>query len=70
MASAVRVLLMMKASMFQTAYAQDLNPPTTGRTSPNVTSSFGLNMPAAGPNASRIASNTSQGAISTSTVPG
>jgi hypothetical protein len=69
MASAVRVLLMMKASMFQTAYAQDLNPPTTGRTSPNVTSSFGLNMPA-GPNASRIASNTSQGAISTSTVPG
>jgi hypothetical protein len=25
------------------ASAQDLNPPTTGRTTPNVTSTFGIN---------------------------
>ena len=28
---------------FSIAHAQDLNPPTTGRTSPNVTSTFGTN---------------------------
>ena len=27
------------------AYAQDLNPPTTGKTSPHVTSTFGPNIP-------------------------
>ena len=27
------------------AYAQDLNPPTTGKTSPHVTSTFGPNLP-------------------------
>jgi hypothetical protein len=32
------------------ANAQDLNPPTTGRTTPNVTSSFGTNMTAANHN--------------------
>jgi hypothetical protein len=31
------------ATDFTTSYAQDLNPPTTGRTTANVTSTFGTN---------------------------
>jgi len=31
------------ASDFTLSVEQDLNPPTTGRTSPNVTSAFGTN---------------------------
>jgi hypothetical protein len=34
-----------KPDIFGTAYAEELNPPTSGRTSPNVTSTFGPNMP-------------------------
>ena len=51
-----------KPNMFETVYAQDLKPPTTCKTSPNVTSTFGPNMPG-GPNGSSIAGNSSQGAV-------
>jgi hypothetical protein len=39
------IITITKHDIFGTAYAQGLNPPTTGRTSPNVTSTFGPNMP-------------------------
>jgi hypothetical protein len=38
--------------------AQDLNPPTTGKTSQNVTSTFGPNMPTATTSSSSATSNT------------
>ncbi|HJT48111.1 MAG TPA: hypothetical protein VJ729_07995 [Nitrososphaeraceae archaeon] len=33
------------ACLLPKAYAQDLNPPTTGKTSPHVASTFGPNLP-------------------------
>jgi len=48
--------------MFGIAYAQDLNPPTTGKTSPHVTSTFGPNIP--GPaNRSSTTDNGTQGSM-------
>ena len=48
--------------IFGIAYAQDLNPPTTGKTSPHVTSTFGPNVP--GPaNRSSTTDNGSQGSM-------
>jgi hypothetical protein len=35
---------------FNLSVAQDLNPPTTGRTSANVTSTFGINNTSPNPN--------------------
>lgn len=58
-----------KPDIFGTAYAQDLNPPTTGRTSPNVTSTFGPNMPR-GANSSGVAGNGTQGIISNNSIAG
>ena len=62
-------IITMKPDIFGTASAQDLNPPTTGRTSPNVTSTFGPNMPV-GASGSGIAGNGTPGIISNSTVGG
>ena len=40
------------------ALAQDQNPPTTGKTTPNVTSTFGPNLPTTTTSSSSSASNT------------
>jgi len=48
--------------IFGMAYAQDLNPPTTGKTSPHITSTFGPNTP--GPaNRSSTTDNGTQGSM-------
>jgi hypothetical protein len=47
------------------ASAQDLNPPTTGKTSPNLTSTFGPNMPTSS-SSSATGSTTSHGSNMTS----
>ncbi|HZC21615.1 MAG TPA: hypothetical protein VE223_08225, partial [Nitrososphaeraceae archaeon] len=41
----IMLIISMKSYLFGIASAQDLNPPTTGRTSPNLTSTFGPNTP-------------------------
>ncbi|MBV9176454.1 MAG: hypothetical protein JO297_05400 [Nitrososphaeraceae archaeon] len=39
------------------AFAQDQNPPTTGKTTPNVTSTFGPNLPKTSSSAGNRTSN-------------
>jgi hypothetical protein len=46
--------------------AQDLNPPTTGKTSPHVTSTFGPNIP--GPATSSSSSTTDNGSQGSMTI--
>jgi hypothetical protein len=43
--AAVLTLAITVTTTIDFASAQDLNPPTTGKTSPNVTSTFGPNIP-------------------------
>jgi hypothetical protein len=47
-------------SDFTLSVAQDLNPPTTGRTSPNVTSTFGTNYTSPNPNINTSVENTTK----------
>ena len=42
--AAIALLITTNPVIFRTAYGQDLNPPTTGKTSPHVTSTFGTNI--------------------------
>jgi hypothetical protein len=45
------------------ALAQDQNPPTTGKTTPNVTSRFGPNLPTITTTTSSSASNTTSNKV-------
>jgi hypothetical protein len=64
--AAIALLINTKPDIFGVAYGQDLNPPTTGKTSPHVTSTFGPNIPERANGSSTISSVT-QGNVSTST---
>jgi hypothetical protein len=58
-------LVLIIAAVFCTfgmAYAQDLNPPTTGKTSPRTTLTFGPNIPASA-NRSSMQDNGTQGSM-------
>ena len=58
-------LVLIIAAVFCTfgmAYAQDLNPPTTGKTSPRTTLTFGPNIPGS-VNRSSIQDNGTQGSM-------
>jgi hypothetical protein len=48
--------------IFGMAYAQDLNPPTTGKTSPRTTLTFGPNIPGSA-NRSSMPDNGTQGTM-------
>jgi hypothetical protein len=63
--AAIALLITTKPDIFRMAYGQDLNPPTTGKTSPHVTSTFGPNIPGRA-NGSSTISNVTQGNSSTS----
>jgi hypothetical protein len=65
--AAIALIITAKADTFVIAYGQDLNPPTTGKTSPHVTSTFGPNIPERA-NGSSTISNVTQGNVSTSTA--
>ena len=55
-------LVLIIAAVFGMAYAQDLNPPTTGKTSPRTTLTFGPNIPGS-VNRSSIQDNGTQGSM-------
>ena len=61
--AAIALLITAKPDIFRIAYGQDLNPPTTGKTSPHITSTFGPNVPGRA-NGSSIISNVTQGNFS------
>ena len=62
--AAIALLINTKPDIFGVAYGQDLNPPTTGKTSPHITSTFGPNVPGRA-NGSSIIGNVTQGNFST-----
>jgi hypothetical protein len=61
----IALLITTKPAIFGMAYGQDLNPPTTGKTSPHITSTFGPNVPVRA-NGSSTISNGTQGNVSNS----
>jgi hypothetical protein len=63
--AAIALLVATKTDIFRIAYGQDLNPPTTGKTSPHVTSTFGPNVPGRANSSSTISHGT-QGNVSNS----
>jgi hypothetical protein len=63
--AAIALLLATKPGIFRMAYGQDLNPPTTGKTSPHVTSTFGPSVPGRANGSSTISHGT-QGNVSNS----
>jgi hypothetical protein len=66
LAVAIAGIITAKAGIFFViAYGQDLNPPTTGKTSPHVTSTFGPNIPGRANGSSTIGNGT-QGNFSNS----
>jgi hypothetical protein len=48
--TSITIVTISSLNPFGVALAQDLNPPTTGTTTPNVTSTFGTNTTAASEN--------------------
>ena len=60
--AAIALLITTNPVIFRTAYGQDLNPPTTGKTSPHVTSTFGTNITGRA-NGSSTISNGTQGNV-------
>ena len=62
---AVASIITTKTDIFGMAYGQDLNPPTTGKTSAHVTSTLGPNIPARA-NGSNTIGNGIQGNVSNS----
>jgi hypothetical protein len=63
--AAIALIITAKADIFVIAYGQDLNPPTTGKTSPHVTSTFGPNIPGRANGSSTIGNGT-QGNVNNS----
>ena len=66
--AAVLTLAIAVTTTVDFASAQDLNPPTTGKTSPNVTSTFGPNMPTTTTSSSAATSNTTSHGSSNSNM--
>ena len=63
---AVLIIAITVTTTLDFASAQDLNPPTTGKTSPNLTSTFGPNMPTSSSSSSATGRTTSHGSNMTS----
>jgi hypothetical protein len=60
--AAIALLITTNPVIFRTAYRQDINPPTTGKTSPHVRSTFGPNITGRA-NGSSIISNGTRGNV-------
>ena len=58
--ASVVIVALVAAIVFTSSYAQDLNPPTTGTTTPNVTSRFGTNNTPTNSNMTNASENVSK----------